>query len=262
MNPHPIPTIVYEIIQQQRARHPERPVLIGVSGAQGSGKSFVCRLLEAANRPRFAYFSLDDVYLTRADREVLARTVHPLFITRGPPGTHDLALARRTIGNLRAGRPTPLPRFDKARDDRAPENEWPVFQGPAEAILVDGWCLGAIPPEDSAPLNEVECADAGGVWRAEIKRQLAGPYADLFEEFDAIAYLQAPSWEIVRRWRGQQEEQTLGRPLTPDDNAHLDRFVQHYERITRSMMAGRHCASLVVPLGQDRGIRALPAREE
>lgn len=252
MNTHPLPALIYDIVKQRRARYPERPALIGVSGAQGSGKTYACRLLEAANRPRLAHFSLDDVYLARAEREELARAVHPLFITRGPPGTHDLALARRTIESLREGRAWPLPRFDKARDDRASVGDWPVFHGAAEAILIDGWCLGALPPDEGPPINDVEREDVNGVWRAMIRAQLAGPYADFFADFDAIVYLQAPSWEVVRRWRGEQEAQTLGRPLTPDDEARLDRFIQHYERITRSMMAGRHCASRVVHLDESR----------
>ena len=95
-----IPTIIYEVIQQQRGLAPDRPVLIGVSGAQGSGKTTACQLLEAANRPRYANFSIDDVYLDTQQRAELAAQTHPLFVTRGPPGTHDIALARCTIDAL------------------------------------------------------------------------------------------------------------------------------------------------------------------
>ena len=38
-----------------------------------------------------AVLSLDDLYLTRAQRQRLALDVHPLLATRGPPGSHDLA---------------------------------------------------------------------------------------------------------------------------------------------------------------------------
>jgi D-glycerate 3-kinase len=65
-------------------------------------------------------------------------------------------------------------------------------------------------------------------------------------------HLQAPNWEIVRRWRGQQEEQLLGRALTPEENAKLDRFLMHFERITRSMMAGGHVACITVELDETR----------
>lgn len=250
-----LPTLIYDIIQDVRARHPERPALVGVSGAQGSGKSTVCRLIEMANRPRFAYFSMDDVYLTKAERAERARLHGPLFGVRGPPGTHDLTLAGGLIARLGKPLPTPLPRFDKARDDRAPEETWPVFQGPAEAVLIDGWCLGALAPEEiDIPLNPVEAEDAEGYWRLTLQTALRGRYAAFFTAFDAVVHLQAPSWEVVRGWRGQQEEETLGRALTQDEHAELDRFVMHYERITRDMMDGRHCATHIVHLDEARNV--------
>ena len=36
--------------------------------------------------------SIDDFYKTRKDRMILAKKVHPLLMTRGVPGTHDVDL--------------------------------------------------------------------------------------------------------------------------------------------------------------------------
>lgn len=259
-----IPTLIYGLIQQQHARNPDRPALIGVAGAQGSGKTTACKLLEMANRPRFAHFSMDDVYLTKAERQRMAREAHPLFATRGPPGTHDIDIAVATLIALKIASPdqdTRFTTFDKASDDRAPKSEWPSFRGRPEAILVDGWCLGALAPERSAPLNAVERIDNDGVWRDTQAAYLENSYADFFDRFDAIVYLKPPSWDIVRAWRGQQEEHMLGRALTEDENAKLDRFVMHYERITRSMMAGGHAPATVVSLNENRDVlRVAPPR--
>ena len=252
-----VTTIIYQAIEEHRARHPDRPVLIGVSGAQGSGKTHWCKLIEAANQGRIAHFSLDDVYFTRAEREEMARRFHPLFITRGPPGTHALGLAMNVFTALAAAGPdteTPLPRFDKARDDRAPASEWPRFKGKPEAILFDGWCLGALPDElGPAPLNRMEAEeDADGRWRAHVRADLADRYRMFFDRFDTLIYLHAPNWEIVRTWRGEQEEKLLGRELSAEQGAKLDRFLMHYERITRSMMVGGHRATAVVELDEKR----------
>lgn len=249
--------IIYDVIQKQRARHPERPVLVGVAGAQGSGKTTACRLLEMSNRPRFAYFSLDDVYWSKEERADLARLIHPLFVTRGPPGTHDLDLARATIFALRRSSEdsaVQLPRFDKARDEPAPKAEWPIYFKQPEAILIDGWCLGALAPHVGKPLNAVEAIDSDGRWRGSQGTFLREDYAPFFALFDAFVYLKPPSWEVVRRWRGQQEEQLLGRALTKEESAKLDRFVMHYEWITRSMMAGGHVADVVVELDEERRV--------
>ncbi len=257
MSLNAVPTLIYETIQRQRVLNPERPALIGVAGAQGSGKTTAVQLLEAANRPRFAQFSIDDVYLDHAQRTELAARTHPLFVTRGPPGTHDIALARRTIDALMNAAPdaeTPLPRFDKIADVMKPRGEWPVFRGRPDAILVDAWCLGALPAPIGAPLNAVEAEDSDGVWRRMQNEFLAGAYAVWFKSFDAIIYLKPPSWEIVRRWRGEQEVTLRGRALTEAEGAWIDRFIIHYERITRSMMDGGVVADVIVQVDEERRV--------
>jgi D-glycerate 3-kinase len=236
--------------------------LIGLAGAQGSGKSFQARVF-AAEHAKVASFSLDDVYHTRDARAELALTKSPLFLTRGPPGTHDLALAERTIAALRDGRDyTMLPRFDKVADERAPEADWAFFSGRPDLILLEGWCLGALPlaRDDGAPLNALEREDSDGRWRAAIAAALAGPYAAFFDVFDAFLYLQAPSFEIVRDWRGEQERDLIGRRLTSTEDAALDRFVQHYERVTRAMLTGRHRARWVLHLDEARHLAQVEER--
>jgi D-glycerate 3-kinase len=252
-----LPTLIFEVIESLRARNPDRPTLVGVSGAQGSGKTTVCQLLEAANRPRFVQFSIDDVYLDHTQRADLAARTHPLFVTRGPPGTHDIALARGAIDQLiTAGADTQmlLPRFDKIKDVMKPRSEWPVARGRPAAILIDAWCLGALPVPSSPPLNAVEEEDTNGVWRETQSDFLRTTYADWFASFDAIIYLRAPSWDVVRRWRGQQEVTLRGRALTADEEAWVDRFVLHYERITRSMMDGGMTADWIIQLDEARGV--------
>ncbi|MGH7018489.1 MAG: kinase, partial [Brevundimonas sp.] len=161
---------------------PDHAPLIGIAGAQGSGKTTLARL--AAERLGAAHLSLDDVYLIKSERETKGRAVHPLFAVRGPPGTHDLALLERTVEALRAAGPddcTPLPAFDKLADDRRPQAEWPLFAGRPSAVLIDGWCLGATAQADTelaAPINALERErDGQGAWRRAVNAELAGPYA-------------------------------------------------------------------------------------
>ena len=67
----------------------KRPIVVGIHGAQGTGKSTLTLLLrEILLRHRnrsAANFSLAALYLTRAARDALARRVTPLFETRGLP---------------------------------------------------------------------------------------------------------------------------------------------------------------------------------
>ena len=234
--------------------------LIGVAGAQGSGKTTLAR--RAAESLGAACLSLDDVYRTRAERGRLAAEVHPLLGVRGPPGTHDLDLLFDVVARLRAAGPddlTPLPAFDKLKDDRLPESEWPVFRGRPNAILIDGWCLGATAQGSAdllTPINVLERDhDPDGGWRRAVNDALAGPYQAAFDRFDRMLLLAAPSFDVVAGWRLEQEAGLLGvavQAVPPERRAAIAAFVQHFERITRSMLAGGVRADRIVPLDAQR----------
>lgn len=237
------------------------PMVLGICGPQGSGKTTAAqiirrRLFEAGRS--CAVVSIDDFYLTRADRQELAKTVHPLLATRGPPGTHDIALAHATLDALARPGETALPRFDKGQDDRAPVEEWPVVRTPPDCLILEGWCVGARPQHAMdlpAPINALERdEDRDGGWRAYVNGRLAGDYQSLFARIDHLVLLSAP-FEQVLAWRMQQEHELArsgGGPRVMND-AELARFIQFYERISRwieTEMPGR--ADLVVRLNPDR----------
>jgi len=220
--------------------------VLGVSGLQGSGKSTLAAQVVALAREAglaAAGVSLDDFYLTAEQRAALAREVHPLLATRGPPGTHDVALGLRTFDALRAGGTPPLPRFDKLGDDRLPEAAWTRAHEALDLLLFEGWCL-AVPPEAETalqvPLNALERdEDPDGTWRRWCNAALAHDYPALWARIDRLWFLQPPGFEVVYRWRREQE-QALGaaEPGRPGmDDAALARFIQHYERVSRQALA-------------------------
>jgi D-glycerate 3-kinase len=228
-----------------------RPLVVGLGGAQGAGKSTVAAALAdalAAGGRRAAVLSLDDLYLDRAARARLADTVHPLFATRGPPGTHDVALGAAVLDGLAAGAPVALPRFDKAADAPRPPAEWPTVNAPGDAsaavVVFEGWCVGARPEPASAlgrPVNALEAAeDPDGRWRRAVRAALGGAYQALWARVDVLAFLAAPGWDVVPGWRLEQERALAaagGRGAGVMDAAGVARFVQYFERVTRHMLA-------------------------
>ena len=234
------------------------PPILGIAGSQGSGKSTLAQVV--AERFGCATLSLDDVYLTQAERRTLAARVHPLFATRGPPGTHDLGLLNRVLDRLRRAEPgdaTPLPRFDKRADDRAPAAHWPVFEGRRAAVILEGWCLGArpeTPKELAEPINDLErVSDGDGRWRRESNDRLAHDYGALTERLDRLIFLRAPDFGRVLDWRCEQEAELLGvRELSPERRAAIADFVRFYERLTRRMLDSGVGADLTVTLDRDR----------
>ena len=235
----------------QRAKTAEMPPLVGFSGCQGSGKSTLGALMAKVMREAYGVsavvLSLDDFYLTKAARAALAESIHPLFATRGVPGTHDLALLSDTIAALRqpgAEGAVPVPAFDKALDDRTEMVHWRQVSAPVQLIILEGWCVGLPPQSESeleVPINPMEAEkDPSLVWRTEVNRQLATEYADVFGHLDALLLLQAPSFDAVFEWRWQQEQRLSEQfqqdhPDRPDptmSRSEVADFVLHYQRLT------------------------------
>ncbi|MDR0780477.1 MAG: hypothetical protein LBF16_07245 [Pseudomonadales bacterium] len=192
-----------QVLRQVAQRR--RTLIVGVSGCQGSGKSTLAGVLVLLLKHllglRCIALSLDDFYLTHAQRQSLGATVHPLLATRGVPGTHDVELALRTLRALREGGEVRIPRFDKALDDRVPSAQWLCVLAPLDVVVLEGWCLGIGPEEAAAlqtPLNALEAQeDAQGVWRRYVNAQLQGPYAVLYALVEFLVLLQAPDFAQV-----------------------------------------------------------------
>lgn len=261
------PDLVERVGRLIADRPDHRPALIAIVGAQGSGKTTLARA--AAERFGAVQISIDDVYLTRAEREALARSVHPLFLTRGPPGTHDLGLLQDLIDRLSRAGPedeTLIPDFDKRGDDRWPCARWRRFTGRPSAILIDAWCLGVVAEDAAAldtPINDLEReADRDGRWRRAVNGFVAGPYADFTAGFDAVLFLKAPDFDVVLDWRSQQEADLLGvdpADLPQTERLRLAGFIQYFERLTRRMLAGGVRADVIVPLDRNRRPGPIPS---
>lgn len=284
----------------KRQKQLGRPMLVGVNGAQGTGKStlalFLQKMLTSELDCPSARFSLDDLYRTHIEREWLARKIHPLLATRGVPGTHDLVLGQQTVDQLISAGPmteTRIPAFDKAIDDRLPHPRWPIYTGVAKVILIEGWCVGAQLEEDAdalaAPVNSLEAEeDREGVWREYVNIQLKGPYADFFGQLDMLVMLKAPSMDCVLKWRTLQErkltskrtnapEQRKSRSIKSAADKHpaqddhvrgimsegeLIRFIMHYERLTLAMLRDMPArADAVLDIAEDHQITSIHWRE-
>lgn len=238
------------------------PVL-GISGAQGIGKTTALSKLSGDAGISVAILSLDDFYLTKTARQILAKKIHPLCANRGAPGTHDIELINNTIQTLLSADRSDVtrwPKFDKVTDDRSlSENE---FAGRPDAILVEGWLMGALADLDAGqdqPVNALEGnEDAAGAWRTWQEQALSNDYEPLWKQFDGFLYLCAPSFETVLDWRCEQEETTLGMEkgsLPMERRAWVERFIQHYERITRRILCGQRVPGREVRVDEKRVVR-------
>lgn len=220
---------------------PARVPVYGLTGLQGTGKSTLAADMAAMARRRglpVVVLSIDDFYLGRRERQRLGRQVHPLLATRGPPGSHELALMLETLDGLRAGQRVPLPRFDKIADRRLPPSRWPRSPAGARLVVFEGW-FHKVPPEPEAalaePINRLEREeDRGGEWRRYCNQALAD-YAPAWERIDVLTWLRGPGFEVVPDWRWQQERtlQAANPGRQAMSRAQVERFVLFFERVSR-----------------------------
>lgn len=232
----------------------QKPTLIvGINGCQGSGKSTLAALLDKLLTQVYdktvANLSIDDFYHTKEYRQKLAIDNHPLFKTRGVPGTHDVELLKKTLLNLTQNNKgtARIPRFNKATDNRYEEDRWSQIDTPVDIILLEGWCVG-VTAQTTADLSKAintleENEDTQGLWRQMINASIDKEYQALLSKIDHLIMLKAPNFECVYQWRQKQEDklrQSVGENTQESagimEPSQLKRFIEHYQRLTEHML--------------------------
>ena len=254
----------------------DQPLFISINGAQGTGKStlthFLKYLIEAETGYSVANISLDDFYSTRIEREKLANAQHPLLLTRGVPGTHDIQLMENTISKLLHGKKCLIPRFNKAIDDRYTEDQWTSSNKTTDIVLFEGWCNHSpVQREEElmTAVNQLEVTeDSEGIWRHFANEQLKYYHKKIYNHADMSIILKAPDFEKIYEWRSLQEDK-LRESSKATEQSHimsqnqLNRFIQHYERITRHTLQNLpSTADVVIPIEEDHSINKIVKRHD
>ncbi|KAH6562002.1 hypothetical protein BASA50_004738 [Batrachochytrium salamandrivorans] len=144
---------------QHAFHHP--PLLVGISGPQGSGKTTLVQSLvddlQQTAGIRAVALSADDLYLPYTEQMHLAslNKTNPLLQYRGLPGTHSISLGHHILSGLSAHNNNPIyspihiPIYNKAlkggRGDRLPQSDWTAVTGHVDVVLFEGWFLGFKP---------------------------------------------------------------------------------------------------------------------
>lgn len=243
---------------------PAQPLVVGISGAQGSGKSSLAKALQQlwlAQGVESDVVSLDDYYLEPTGRFKRAQLWHPLFAERGVPGTHDTALLLSQLQAFKRGEAQCWRRYDKGLDCIARPSE----KTKARLLILEGWCVGLQPQAEKAllsPINLLEqLQDTDALWRRKVNQQLATDYQQIWRESDGLIWLNAPDWKAVCRWRAWQELplQQRGLGKSPDE---LEHFMLYFERLTcESWQQLPDRADFILNLDQDHKLLSLTPDE-
>ncbi len=260
----PIGKVIFENYKQKN------PIVIGLSGGQGSGKSTISKIIKIVLEEIFnletVIFSIDDFYKTLNQRKKMSSKVNPLFITRGVPGTHDTKLLFNCIKNLKNKKfqKIKIPRFDKSIDDRLPKQKWQKIVKKPDIVIFEGWCVGVKPQKKhylNRPINKLEKdEDKKKIWRYSVNRKLKNEYQKIFKLIDKIIFLQVPSFKKVYEWRLLQEKKlklhSKGKKIM--SNKEIKRFIMFYERLTRHMLNTlSKTASIIIKLDNNHKLKSI-----
>ena len=229
----------------------KKPYFVGLAGGQGTGKTTISSILEIILRKYFKLnvfkISIDDFYRTRKERFNLSNKVHPLLMTRGVPGTHDIKIMLDFFrkSKTKKFKTFRLPKFNKAFDDRCKKNQWYTIKKRPDVIIFEGWCVGAKAEKNNTlkkSINSLERAnDPKLIWRKFVNKQLKTNYKKLYDQLDCLIYLKAKNFSLLQKWRLIQEKKLWLKNKNKKTNnkimskGDVINFMQTYQRITQNM---------------------------
>ena len=249
----------------------KKPYFVGLAGGQGTGKttisSIIKIILEKYFKLKVFKISIDDFYKTRKERKALSKKVHPMLLTRGVPGTHDINMMldffkkskAKKFKNMR------LPKFNKAIDDRFPKNKWNKINKRPDIIIFEGWCVGARAETNKTlkkSINSMEKAnDHKLVWRKYVNLQLKTKYKKLYSQLNCMIYLKAKNFSLLQKWRLKQEHKLWLKTKKKGSHKIMSKgdvinFMQTYQRITQNMFKNMNkYASIILNLNSNHQIK-------
>ncbi len=132
-----------------------KPLIIGLQAHQGCGKttmtSIISLLLIKFYDINCVNISIDDFYKSFEELNRL-KEEKPEFKYRGPPGTHDIILAKSILDKIKNNEiGYYIPRYNKALNNgKGGRNDFGLeINFPVEVLLFEGWFLGAMPKDFS-----------------------------------------------------------------------------------------------------------------
>ena len=248
----------------------KRPYFVGLAGGQGTGKTTISSLIRIILIKYFRLnvfrISIDDFYKTRKERINLSKRVHPMFLTRGVPGTHDINMMLNFFRNSKSKKfkRLKLPTFNKAIDDRFNKKKWYDLKKRPDVIIFEGWCVGAKSEKNltlKKTINSMEkIKDQKQVWRNYVNHQLKSKYKNLYSQLNCLIFLKAKNFSLLQKWRLKQERKLGVKSKVKSkimSKADVLNFMQTYQRITQNMFRNMpKYASVIFNLNSNHQIQS------
>ncbi|MTJ54776.1 glycerate kinase [Anabaena sp. UHCC 0253] len=212
-----------------------KPLIQGILGAQGTGKTTMSRILGLILQHlgyRTLSLSLDDLYKTYSDRLALMQQDSRL-VWRGPPGTHDIHLVLSVLDQIHQSKcPVIVPRFDKSAYGGAGDRTTSeVITNPIDIVLFEGWFVGVKPIDPGVFITAPPpiLTDADRQFANDINNQLKS-YLPLWERLDSLIVLYPSDYRYSLIWRKQAEREMIAAGKSGMTDSEIEEFVNYFWR--------------------------------
>ena len=241
----------------------DKTYIQGILGGQGTGKTTLCIILKLIlNYLGFsvASLSIDDLYLTYADRQEL-KLKDSRLIWRGPPGTHDVELGLQTIEQcLQSNSNTDIlmPRFDKSAYNGLGDRTNAEAIDKPDILLFEGWFVGVKPIEENCfsncphPILTNEDKQF-----AQDNNQRLQAYLPLWDKLDSLIILYPKDYRLSKQWRKEAERKMMATGKAGMSDKQIDRFVEYFWQALHPKLFIKpllKSADLVVEIKSDRSL--------
>ena len=197
----------------------------------------------------------------------MSNLIHPLLMTRGVPGTHDVSLIQKFFSFVKRKKFKKfiIPKFSKRIDDRLKKKYWMNIKKRPEVVILEGWCVGAKPQSNfllKKPINILEKKeDKNMFWRRHVNEKIKKEYKKIFANIDNFIFVKVPNFKMVFKWRLLQEKK-LSKKSHSDKKVmsfdEIKRFIMFYQRITLQMIKDlSKSASVVMLLKKNHSIKKI-----
>ncbi len=238
----------------------DAPILIGISGLPGCGKtSFGLWLEEVSKLLKLSVkvISMDDFYLPSHEMK-LAMAQNPWNVPRGLPGSHSLDILSESITKFREHGELIAPKFDKSlRDGLGDRSGW-IRSNPS-VLIVEGWFLGC--SNSSYFKDELNTHDtiipplskAEKHYRYKVQKSLF-EYQSIWKELSVIWHLKAQNINYTALWKKQQESKMMNERGSALQGKSLENFIRMIQVSIPQMDLMSIKAPVVAHIGKHREI--------
>lgn len=259
----------------------QNPLIVGICGPQGSGKSYLSSRLSATFHDKYSELncvsvSIDDFYLTHAEQHEKLPKLYPgcdlITSGRGLPGTHSMDMILQLLENTKEKKlDFYIPIYDKScyngEGDRLPPEAWIKVESgkPIDILILEGWFAGY----DAINGNEDQLREK---WKHVVDSEKTAAIKEFFEKidfrqillinnflmkyeriwnyFDEFIRITTDDLSNVYTWRQQQEENLIkikGKGMSKNEvinfvNRYFPVYKLYYDKLAKQGLTARKTA--------------------